>query len=1046
MVRFYLKHTFLLLLFLGLAGTMYAQERTVTGQVTFNGEPAIGATVLVQGTATGSVTDIDGNYQITVPGNDAILVFSYTGYRTESVAVGEQSVINVTMEEDIADLGEVVVTALGIRKEAKSLGYATATVGGENISTNRTVNFMNAVQGKVPGLNISSLGTGPAGTSKIRIRGQSSFGGQNSPLIVVNGVPIDNSTFGTTQGNRSTDNSLGTGSVSDGGDGLSSINPDDIETMTVLKGAAASALYGSRAKDGVIMITTKGGGSEGLVVEFNSNYTFDTPIDHTDFQYEYGQGEGGLRPTAPNPTSGVWSFGEKFQPGMTQILFDGVEVPYEPVRDRIKKFYRTGQSFTNTLSISSGGQSGNIRVSLSNLDNDGITPNHSYSKKGLNVKFNQQMGNKFSVTGSVNYSNDKNTNLPTVATQDLSTPTVIYSLANSMPFDVLESEAEDEFGNERIYSRFRNRTNPYFVLKNHFNNVDRDRIFGNVAARYNFTDWLYAQVRIGQDYTTRYQENNVRPTGAAAEGTPPPGFVNGNYRQDVTRIRETNVDFIIGANRQFGDFGLNLTVGGNQMYRGINRHIQSAADFVVRDLYTLANARAVTNTYNLSERKVNSLYGAAEVSYKSFLYVNATLRNDWFSTLAPDLRSISYPSLTGSFVFTEAFDGLPDWMDFGKLRIGYAEVGSDTDVAPYSDNLFYGTNAQLYNGLSVGSISGDRIPSSTLSPMRVKEIEFGLETKLFRNRVGFEISYYDKVTEDQILEVLTSNASGYTSKLQNVGKSKNTGVEILLTLNPIQSTNFNWDFSFNAAYNTSEVLDLGEGVTELVLSQGEVRGQLWHVLGQPLSQLYGFAYLRDDQGRQVFSSSSGNFLTTPQRVALGNAIPKWVGGFFNSFDYKGVQFSFLIDFKLGHDLFSTTNFNAWRHGLHKGTLEGREDGFIIGDGVNEDGSPNTTPIDIDSYYGRIRGANLMEEFTYNAGFWKLRQLSLGYDFTKHLRSVKFIRGLKLDIVANNFLILKKHTPNIDPEQSSFASDNLSGIEDPALPPTRSFGFNLNVKF
>ncbi len=1046
MVKFYSKHTFLLLLFLGLTGTMYAQERSVTGQVTFNGDPAIGATVLVQGTASGTVTDIDGNYQITVPGNDAILVFSYTGYRTENVAVGDQSVINVTMTEDIADLGEVVVTALGIRKEAKSLGYATATVGGEKIATNRTVNFMNAVQGKVPGLNISSLGTGPAGTSKIRIRGQSSFSGQNSPLIVVNGVPIDNSTFGSTQGNLSADNSLSTGSVSDGGDGLSSINPDDIETMTVLKGAAASALYGSRAKDGVIMITTKGGGSEGLAVEFNSNYTFDTPLDFTDFQYEYGQGEGGMRPTAPNPTSGVWSFGEKFQPGMTQILFDGVEAPYEPVRDRIKKFYRTGQTFTNTLSISSGGQNGNIRVSLSNLNNDGITPNNTFVKRGVNVKFTQNLSNKFSVTGSVNYANDKSDNLPTVATQDLSTPTVIYSLANSMPFDLLESEAEDEFGNERIYSRFRNRTNPYFVLKNHFNNVDRDRIFGNVALRYNFTDWLYAQVRVGQDYSTRYQENNVRPTGAAAEGTPPAGFVNGDYRQDVSRIREINMDFIIGADRQFGDFGLNLTFGGNQMYRGIQRHIQSASDFVVRDLYTLANARAVSNTYDFSRRKVNSLYGAAEVSYKSFLYVNATLRNDWFSTLASDLRSISYPSLTGSFVFTEAFDGLPDWMDFGKLRIGYAEVGSDTDVGPYSNNLFYGTNAQLYFGKSVGFISGDRIPSFTLSPMRVKEIEFGLETKLFRNRVGFEISYYDKITEDQILQKLVSNTSAFDSELENVGRSKNTGVEILLNLNPVQSANFNWDFSFNAAYNTSEVLDLGEGVTELVLSQGEVRGQLWHVLGQPLAQLYGFAYLRDANGNQVFSSSSGNFLTTEQRVALGNAIPKWVGGIFNSFDYKGVQLSFLIDFKLGHDLFSTTNFNAWRHGLHKGTLEGREDGFIIGDGVNEDGSPNTTPIDIDSYYGRIRGANLMEEFTYNAGFWKLRQVSLGYDFTKHLRSVEFIRGLKLDIVANNVLILKKWTPNIDPEQSSFASDNLSGIEDPALPPTRSIGFNLNVKF
>ncbi|MEQ8682779.1 MAG: TonB-dependent receptor plug domain-containing protein, partial [Cyclobacteriaceae bacterium] len=509
-----------------------SEQFEVRGRVTGESGSIPGVSVLLKGTTTGTTTDTNGNYSLRVSEN-SILVFSYVGFASQEIPVNGRSVIDVEMETDIKALQEVVVTALGIEKDSKSLGYATATVDADQIATNRSVNFMNAIQGKVPGLNISGMGTGPAGTSKIRIRGQSSFGGQNSPLIVVNGVPIDNSNFGSTSGSRSTESSLSDGgsrTVSDGGDGLSSINPDDIESMTVLKGAAASALYGSRAKDGVIMITTKSGGKNGFVVEYNSNYTNETPLDFTDFQYEYGQGEGGLRPTTANPTSGVWSFGEKFEPGMTQILFDGVEAPYAPVRDRIRTFYRNGQSFTNTISISNGGEFGSLRLSASNLDNKGIVPNNTFKRQSVNVNFRQQMAQRFNVTGSINYSHDRNENAPTVATQDLSTPTVIYSLSNSMPFDLLESEAEDEFGNERIYSRFRNRTNPYFVLNNHFNHITRDRVFGNVAARYNFTDWLYAQVRMGQDYTFRFQEDNGRPTGAASLGVAPAGFVNGEYR------------------------------------------------------------------------------------------------------------------------------------------------------------------------------------------------------------------------------------------------------------------------------------------------------------------------------------------------------------------------------------------------------------------------------------------------------------------------------------------------------------------------------------
>ncbi len=410
---------------------------TVTDQ---NGKPLPGVTVMVAGSSTGTVTDLNGKYSVSVPeGSD--LVFSFVGYGSETRPIGDQSIINVTLNEDLTALEEVIVTALGIKREAKSLGYATSSVSSEEITINRTPNFMNALQGKVAGVNISSLGTGPAGTSKIRIRGQSSFGGQNQPLMVVNGVPVDNTNFGANPGNRGSDASntdTGTTRVSDGGDGLTSINPDDIESMTVLRGAAASALYGARAKDGVIMITTKQRGQgTGMSVELNTNYTSDMPIDFTDYQYEYGQGEFGVRPTSPNPTSGVWSFGEKFEPGMTQVLFDGVEIPYVAQPSHVGKFYQTGYSFNNTVTVSSGGEFGGFSLSLSNLDNAAIVPNSDYNRKTVNLGFTQAIAGKLVISGNINYSLENIKNPPQIAEQDMSTPTTIYTLANSMPLELM---------------------------------------------------------------------------------------------------------------------------------------------------------------------------------------------------------------------------------------------------------------------------------------------------------------------------------------------------------------------------------------------------------------------------------------------------------------------------------------------------------------------------------------------------------------------------------------------------------------------------------
>lgn len=1028
---------------------------SVSGRVTDeNGVAFPGVNVIVKGTNNGTSTDADGNYSIEVAGENDVLVFTFVGYAAQEVAISGRTVIDVTMSPDVAALDEIVVTALGIEKSTKSLGYATSKVDASELSVNRTTNPMNALQGKIAGVNISALGTGPGGTSKIRIRGQSSISGQNNPLIVINGVPIDNTNFGTNPNNQGSDGAValrGGGVTSDGGDGLLSINPDDIESMTVLKGGAASALYGSRAKDGVIMITTKSKGDrQGIGVAYNVNYTNDTPLDFTDFQYEYGQGENGVRPTEANPTSGQWSFGERFEPGMTQVLFDGVEVPYAPVRDRIKKFYRNGNSTTHTVSLASSGDKGGFNFSIADLNSKGITPNNSYNRKTVNFGFDYSLSEKLSFRGNINYSNEYNRNPPNVGNQDNTIPVALYNLANSMPLDLLDQKKFDNLGNEFVYSRFRNRTNPYFTLARQFNNIRRDRIFGNVSVRYELLSWLFVQGRIGQDFWSRDQRYNNFPTGQASLAAAQPGFVNGQFTQDASRFREVNADFLIGANREFGKFGVNANFGGNHMYRRSESNNVQVSEFIIRDLYTVMNGRVKDPLYTLSERGVNSLYGSLELSYNDALFVNGTVRNDWFSTLSPEERSIPYSSVSVGYVFTESFEP-PSWLTFGKIRAAYAEVGSDADVPPYSNRLFYATNNNLFANPAgalqpAGGPSGNLIPNETLTPMRVRETELGLELKFLDQRVALDIAAYQKITSDQIVQAQVSDASGYVNIFINSGESRNRGIEMMFNAVPVQTTSFEWDFTFNGAYNITRVESLltetkGERIT---VGTHIFNGELRHVVGEELGQLAGFGYLRDEQGRVVYGAN-GIALATPAMIYYGSALPRWVGGFTNSFRFKGITASFLIDFKLGGKMISGTNFNAYRHGLHKATLPGRESG-VIGEGVTQQGEVNQVSVfPVQPFYEVVRSKGIVEPIVYNAGYWKLRQIAIGYDFTKFLPKSLPFRSVRLDFVANNVLLLKKWVPNIDPESFGYSSDNLVGLESTGVPTTRNIGFNLNVK-
>ena len=1042
------------------------QAQTVSGTVSEAGKALPGVTVTVKGKQTATTTDAAGKFSINAAGSD-VLVFTSVGYATKEVAIKNNTSLTVELDVESQVMGEVIVTtALGINKQARSLGYSTTNVNPAELTVNRTPNVMNALQGKVAGLNISALGTGPNGTSKIRIRGQSSISGQNNPLIVIDGVPIDNTNFGSnpvgsgSNSDGSYNNRLGGGgggNTSDGGDGLQSINPDDIESMSILKGAAASALYGARAKDGVIMITTKSRPkAKGIGVTYNLNYTDEAPLDFTDYQYEYGQGESNLRPTAPKPTSGQWSFGEKFQPGMTQVLFNGVTVPYEPQHDHITNFYRHGQNITNTISMAVGGEKGGLNLSLGNLDSKGITPNNTFKRKTINLGFGYDLTNKLSFAGNINYANEEIKNPPNIANQDNSIPTVLFMLANSMPLDVLDANKYDPSRgyptSEFIYSRFMNRTNPYWVLAEQFHNVRRDRIFGNISAKYDILPWLFIQGRFGQDYWSRDEDYNNYPTGHASRAAAPAGFANGQYVQDVRRFRETNLDFLVSATRQFGDVGANLTFGGNQMRRRSDYNSVIVTDFVVYDLYTVQNGRVKEPIYDLSERGVNSLYGSAEVSYKKFLYLNGTVRNDWFSTLSPENRSILYPSVSLGYVFSEHLK--MSWLSYGKLRLAYAKVGSDSDVPPYAGQLFYGINGNLLATPSgalqpLGGPLGTTVPNPNLRPMTVTETEIGLELKMFKNRVNIDLAAYKKITTDQIVQAQISDGSGFVDTRINSGKSENRGIEVLLNLIPFQSKNFTWDFTWNNAYNKTKVLSLltntpGERITVATQVFGN-QGELRQVVGKEVGQIAAYGFLRDAKGNKVFGGN-GIPLRSADLILWGSALPKWVGGFLNSFNFKGINFSFLIDYKLGNKMLSGTNFNAIRHGLHKKTLEGRDNG-IIGQGVNQAGAVNNVKVfPVDPYWGYLRSQGMMEEVIYNGGYWKLRQITLGYDFTKFVPGKWPIKGIKLSLVASNVLILKKWVDNIDPESFGYSSDNLIGLESTGVPTTRGIGFNLNVKF
>ena len=993
---------------------------TITGKVTdAEGAALAGVSIQVKGTNTGTTTNASGEFSIeAVKGN--VLVFSYIGFTEQEVTVGDDTRLNITLTGGSKAIGEVVVTALGIRKESKRLGYSLTKVNGDVLTQAREVNVANGLAGRVAGVNVSGVNGGPGSSSNIVIRGVNSFSG-GQPLYVINGVPMDNSTRG----------SAGMWGGADLGDGIGNINPDDIEEISVLKGSTASALYGSRASNGVILITTKSGaGKKGIGVEFNSNYVMDEIIDHTDFQYEYGQGLLGVKPTtqAAAYQSGASSWGAKID-GANTPQFDGVSRPYSAHPDNIKNFYRTGSTFTNTIAFSGGNDNGNFRLSVSNLLNESVVPNSGIKRNTINLNVNGKITKKLLLQMVINYLIEKSNNRANLSDSPGNSNFGITFLPTTLDQEVLKP-GDNPDGSEINFGPNVYTTNPYFAANKFVNDLSRNRLIASGSLRYNFTDWLFAQGRIGRDY---YADRNtsVTPSGTAY-------YPAGNMNEASNNLSELNADFLVGANRKVGkDFDISLSFGGNMMKRSFENVWSSGDQFVIPFLYVLNNTKNKNTGYGLFRKEVQSLYYSAEFSYKNMLFLNTTGREDWFSTLPTDNNHLFYPSVSGSFIFTELLK--MNFLNYGKLRAAWANTSGDTD--PYQTQLYYSISGNN-NGFPIGVINNANVPNGNLQPYRLNEFEVGLEARLLKNRLSVDVAWFKRKTIEEIVSIPASITSGYSGATINIGEMENQGVEFLITGDVFKKSGFTWTSSLNLTKLNNKVLKLAEGQNNLALGESRSRNAfVQHVVGKPASQVMAFDYKRDASGRIIFDANG-----RPQQgtlEAMGSGYNDFFGGWNNDFTFKNLSFGFLIDFKSGGKIYSATDYYATGAGLHKMTLVGRETG-IVGDGVDPTGAKNTVNAKAWDYYGALAN-NVSSAFVYKADFIKLRQVVIGYNIPGSVFGKFPIQGMNISLVGRNLAVLKKDTPNIDPE-SNYSNGIAQGLELAGVPPFRSIGINLNIKF
>ncbi|MEH6681097.1 MAG: SusC/RagA family TonB-linked outer membrane protein [Sediminicola sp.] len=989
-----------------------------------------GVSILEEGTVNGTLSDFDGNYSLEVSSSDAVLIFSYVGMKRTEITVGDQTTINVVMDEDLEQLDEVVITSLGISKAKKSLTYAVSEVAGDDMTKAREINVGNALSGRVAGVTVSSTSGGPSASSRVIIRGNGSLNGNNQPLYVVNGMPITNENTSTP----------GTYGGVDRGDGLSSINPDDIKSISVLKGGTAAALYGARAANGVVLITTKSGmARQGIGVEYRSNFTMDQPIDLLDWQYQYGSGSQGQAPTtqAEAIAFGRTSWGSRLN-GSPVIQPDGGTRPYSAVRNNIDNFYQTGSTISNTLALNGGNESINFRFAASNMDNKGIVPNNTMNRKTFNLSLNAALAEKITFQANVQYSLEEVENRTRPGDFDRNPNAGAQLIATNIDVRTL-APGYSENGNEFQWSDYIYVTNPYFVVNKVRNGDTRKRLIGSFNTTYNITENLYARARVGID-----QMNTdgfyINPTGLAYQAT-------GSMTTDQGLRMETNLEAILGFNKESDHFSINVLAGGNQMrntFDGINL---ASGNFNLPNQYFIGNGSSQTFEINYAKYGINSLFASADIGFNDYLFLTLSGRNDWFSTLAIDDNSLFYPSAGLSFLASEVWEAMPSWMDYVKLRTSWAQVGGGAP-SPYAIQKSYSAQAVQYAGQTLTNVSSATIPSA-LTPYTSTTLEAGIDMRFFENRLGVDLTLYDRTTTDDIVNASIAPSSSYTNVAINVGEMKNRGIELMLTGKPLPRSDngLNWDMTLNMAYNENEVIKISDDLDRLMLPGAQTRtlnGAIYHFEGMPFGMIAGNRRVRDANGDIVYNSTSG-LPVAGTLEALGRGVPPLAVGFGNNFSYKDFSMSFLLDSRWGGSIYSATNAYGTDFGLHQRTVANgvRENGIILS-GVDQNGDPYSTTRSAQDYYRGI-AYSITEDFVQKADFIKLRSFTVGYNFPSSILDKTPFKSASLSLVGRNLLILYKTTDNIDPE-SNYSSGNGQGLENFGLPTTRSYGFDLNVKF
>ncbi|TAD96533.1 MAG: SusC/RagA family TonB-linked outer membrane protein [Bacteroidetes bacterium] len=1028
-----------------------AQDATISGIVKdATGETLVGVNVLAgdgksNDSNTGTVTDIDGKFSLRVPKDKTQLTFSYVGYLAQTVNIDGRTSIDITLEADVISLGEVVVTAFGIQKAEKSLSYAVTEVQGASLIQARENNVINSLAGKIAGVQISRPSTGAGGSSRVVIRGNRSLGGNNQPLYVVDNIPIDNQNI----------NPASRWGGIDYGDGIGDINPDDIESMSVLKGPNAAALYGARAANGVILITTKKGkAQEGVRIDYNGNLTVENPLILPNMQNTYGAGKNGKLITDQAELlrlSTQWngaSWGAEMK-GQSALYWDGTTKPYNAQPDNIKNFYQTGTTLTNSIGVSGGNDRANFRFSYANLDNTGVIPTSTLQRNSFTFRGGIELTSKLSLDAKISYIKTNANNRPNLADVMDNPANGLLWMPRNTDINDLKNYA-DANGDPRNYTSETFVQNPYWSMNQNVNNDEKNRFLGFASLKYKLTDWLTAEGRVGSDmYTSdRFAQVALKTKYRA----------NGQINKDVYTVREDNAYLMLNFNKQINpDFRLSGVLGTQITRQKFQQVGYQGSDLSLPNFYVIQNATTRANNYNLVQKEIQSVFGQVSMEYKNTFFLDVTARNDWSSTLPKGGNSFFYPSVSGSYAFSESL-GLPEnILTFGKIRASWAMSGNDANAySLYPTYSFSPSASHLGQPLgTIGSMANQDVPNyaiplANMKPEQTNSVEFGLDLRFLNDRLGLDLSYYKVNTSNQILQTTVSATSGFPAAVINAGEMENSGIEFLLRGTPVKLDNgFRWDVSFNFARNRNKVLSLTTGLDQLTLAQDRAVA-IQAIPGNPYSDIVGVDYKRDANGNKMFDKD-GMPMAADNVSVLGNAIPNWIGGLNNTFSYKNFTLGVLIDIRNGGKIFSQSARYMHLNGNSDQTLTGRAEfyagtGGYVGQGVVETGGANTKAVDPELYWKSVFDKNIISDFVYDAGYIKLREVNLSYRFSDDiLKKVPYIKGASISLVGRNLFFFQNGVKGFDPE-SNFNSGNGQGLESGAIPSYRSYGVNLNLKF